>query len=96
VRKAKHLQPDILTLDIGLPGFNGIEAAKLVRRQSPHTKIVFITQCADDDIRETALEAGGVAYVLKGKATTDLSPAIDSAQAAAASDRQPVSVSSRT
>ena len=96
VRKANQLRPDIITLDIGLPGFNGIEAAKLIRQQHPDTRIVFLTQLADDDIREAALAAGGVAYVLKRNASTDLLTAIETAQAAAASDRQPVSISSRT
>jgi len=96
VRKASELRPDIVTLDIGLPGFDRIEAARLIRRQSPDTSIVFLTQLADDDIRETALAAGGVAYVLKARVTTDLIPAIERAQAAATSDRQPVSISSRT
>lgn len=96
VSKAKQYQPDIVTLDIGLPGFNGIEAARLIRQQSPHTNIVFLTQCEDDDIRVAALAAGGVAYVLKTRATTELLPAIEMAQAAAVSDRQSVSMSSRT
>jgi len=95
VRKANQLRPDIITLDIGLPGFSGIEAARLIRLQSPHTSIVFVTQCADDDIRQAALEAGGVAYVLKGKAITNLRPAIERAQTVVASDRQPACISSR-
>jgi len=96
VSQANQLRPDIITLDVGLPGFNGIKAARLIRQESPDTNIVFLTQCEDDDLRAAALEAGGVAYVVKAKATTDLPPAIERVQAAAASDRQPLSMSSRT
>jgi two-component system nitrate/nitrite response regulator NarL len=77
VQKATEFQPDIIVLDITMPGSSGIEAAKLIRQQSPKSAIVFLTQQDDQDIRDAALAVGSARYVLKVNAGTDLSPAID-------------------
>lgn len=77
VEKAAEIQPDIIVLDITLPALNGIEAAKLIRQQSPNSAIVFLTQNDDQDIREAALAVGSAAYVLKVNAGRDLCTAID-------------------
>ena len=83
VWKASQLQPDIVILDIGLPGFNGIRAAKLIREKSPHTKIVFLSQETGNDIITAAFAAGGAAYVLKANAAGDLALAIEAVLQAA-------------
>jgi len=77
VQKATEFQPDIIVLDISMPSSSGIEAAKLIRQQSPKSAIVFLTQYDDQDIRDAALAVGSARYVLKANAGTDLSPAID-------------------
>jgi len=77
VQKATEFQPDIVVLDITMPGFNGIEAAKLIRQQSPKSAIVFLTQNDDQDICDAALAVGSARYVLKVNASRDLRPAID-------------------
>jgi len=64
VTKAAKLRPDVVVIDIGMPGLNGIEAAKLIRKNSPNSKIVFLTQNTDDAIRTAAL-SHGAGYVLK-------------------------------
>lgn len=79
VQKTAELCPDIVLLDIGMPSLNGIEAAKLIRQKSPHTKIVFLTLQRESTIIEAALEAGGAAYVLKTQAATELPAAITAA-----------------
>jgi len=84
VSKASQLQPDIVILDIGLPGFNGIEAAKLIRQKCPRARIVFLSQQTDLETKEAALAAGGSAYVLKTNACIDLPRAISTLQDAAA------------
>ena len=43
VQKSKELQPDLILLDIGLPGMNGIEAARQIREIAPRSKILFLT-----------------------------------------------------
>jgi DNA-binding NarL/FixJ family response regulator len=44
VTKAEELQPDMVLLDIGLPGINGIEAARQIRNVSPKSRIIFLSQ----------------------------------------------------
>ena len=86
VWKASQLQPDLVILDIGLPGFNGIKAAKLIREKCPRTKVVFLSQETENDIIRAAFAAGGAAYVLNANAASDLALAIEAVlQAAAAS-----------
>jgi DNA-binding NarL/FixJ family response regulator len=75
VHKAIQLQPDVVVLDIGLPGVNGIEAARRIRRRCPKARIVFLSQDGDSDIMHAALRVGW-AYVLKAKAAVDLCDAI--------------------
>src|SRR5215470_12842957 len=47
VEAAIRLKPDIVILDIGMPGLNGIEAARRLRKYVPHTKLIFLTMYAD-------------------------------------------------
>ena len=77
VEKAAQLRPDIVLLDIGMPILNGIEAARRIRRASPKSKIVFVTQENDNDIRAAALATGAKEYLLKSRVATELLPAVD-------------------
>jgi len=54
VEKASQLQPDVAILDIGMPGLNGIEAARLIRQRCLLTWIVFLTQQTDEEVVEAA------------------------------------------
>lgn len=95
VEKAAQLQPDIVILDLGLPRMNGLQAARLIRQGSRSTAIVFLSENADADIQQAALKVGH-AYVLKHDANTKLLPAIETAQATAASDCESDPLSSRS
>jgi len=64
-------------LDIGLPGLNGIEAAKQIRRDAPNSKILFVSQHRSREIAEKALETGAGGYVIKSASRNDLLPAVD-------------------
>ena len=77
VQKAKELQPDLITLDVGLPSLNGIEAARQITKLLAHTKIIFVTQESSPDVVQDALRLGAQGYVLKGRAATDLVAAVD-------------------
>jgi len=79
IQKADELRPDIVLLDIGMPILNGIEAAKRIRQASPRSRIIFLTQENDADIRTAALAAGAVQYVLKINALRELLYAIEAA-----------------
>src|SRR5437762_6759884 len=77
LQKAEQLQPDLILLDIGLPGLNGIEAARRIRRLSPNSKIIFISENRSPEIATEALSAGGSGYVVKSDAGRELLPAIE-------------------
>jgi DNA-binding NarL/FixJ family response regulator len=77
VEYARDLQPDLILLDIGLPGLNGIEAARRIRSIAPNAKIVFVTQESSDDLVHAAFELGAWGYVLKTSVARDLSAAVD-------------------
>ena len=79
VEKATDMQPDIILLDVGMPFLNGIEAAKIIGQRCPHSRILFVTQDGDNDIRNAAMRLGAVSYVLKANTGTELLDAIDSA-----------------
>jgi len=79
VEKATEMQPDIILLDVGMPSLNGIEAAKIICQRCPKSKILFVTQDGDADIRNAAIGVGATAYVLKANAGTELLDAIATA-----------------
>jgi DNA-binding NarL/FixJ family response regulator len=79
VQMVAELRPDIVVLDVGMPMLNGIEAAKRIRRDSPGSTIVFVTQNNDEDVRMSALATSAEAWVLKANAASELLPAIDAA-----------------
>lgn len=76
VKAALELQPDIVMLDIGLPGLNGIEAARQIRNGLPQTRIVFVTMHASPSYLRAALSAGADGYVLKTSARDELLVAV--------------------
>lgn len=77
VEKAAQLRPDIVLLDIGMPILNGIEAARRIQRASPNSKIVFVTQENNSDVRTAALATGAEEYLLKSRVVPELIPALD-------------------
>lgn len=78
VEKTHELRPDLVLMDIGLPGLNGIEAARQIRELSPESKILFVSQESSLDIVHEALATGASGYVVKTDAGSELLIAIDS------------------
>jgi DNA-binding NarL/FixJ family response regulator len=78
VQQAGSLHPDIILLDIGLPGMNGLEAARQIRGIAPIAKIIFLTQESSPEIVEEAFSVGGWGYVLKANAASELFAALKS------------------
>lgn len=73
---AERLLPDIVTLDIGMPLLNGLEAAKQLQRLWPRTRIVFVTQHVDIRYLRAALAAGAIGFVAKQSASSELLTAV--------------------
>src|SRR5260370_21879693 len=77
VQKAEELQPDLILLDIGLPTLNGIEAARRIRKLSPESKILFVSQESSADVVQEALRIGALCYVVKSHAGIELLAAVE-------------------
>lgn len=76
VAKAQELKPDVILLDMGLPGLSGLEVARRVREIVPAPKIVFLTQETDVEVLHEALRLGASGYVIKQQAETELLPGL--------------------
>lgn len=70
----KH--PDIIVMDIGLPGMNGIEATDIILRNAPATKVVMLSIYDDEQSVVSAIRSGASGYVLKKASGSDLLKAI--------------------
>jgi DNA-binding NarL/FixJ family response regulator len=77
VLKAAELHPDLILMDVSLPELSGIRAAARIRGLSPESKILFVSQNIDFDIALAALDAGGLGYVVKSDAESELLTAVD-------------------
>jgi two-component system response regulator NreC len=76
IGKAVSLQPDVLLLDIAMPGMNGLEVARRVREKAPGVRILVLTMYDDEAYLRQFLEVGVNGYVLKRAADTELVDAI--------------------
>lgn len=79
VAEAERLQPDVVVIDIAMPGMNGIEAARRLNKTLPDCKIVIVTQQLDPAYVHAAFTAGAKAYVAKQSASSELVKAINDA-----------------
>ena len=80
VEKAGEVRPDIILLDISLPGMSGIDAARKIARISPESRIIFISQHDSLVLARDTLRSGASAYVVKSDAGRDLLTAIQAAK----------------
>lgn len=74
---ASH-KPDVVVMDIRLPGTSGIEACEQIVNQFPNTKVIMLTSYAEDEMLFSAIRAGASGYILKQIGSEDLVKAIES------------------
>jgi DNA-binding NarL/FixJ family response regulator len=77
IEKAHELQPDLILTDIGLPGLNGLEAVRQIRRLSPRSKLIVVSQEWEVEVVREAFRAGASGYVVKSDVAGELSVAVD-------------------
>lgn len=77
VDKAKKLKPEIVVLDIGMPGLNGLEATRQILKALPRTQVLILTVQESEQVIREVVEAGARGYVLKSDAGRDLVAAVD-------------------
>jgi DNA-binding NarL/FixJ family response regulator len=82
LRKARELLPDLILLDISMPGINGLQAAGLLRQEVPAAKILVISQHDPIQLLPRVIAAGAHGCVDKGRLSTDLLPSIKSIEIA--------------
>jgi two-component system response regulator NreC len=79
VQQALELKPDVVVMDISMPGTNGLAATRTLKEKQPHAAVVTLTRHGDDAYLQELLRAGVDAYVLKQSAPTELLHAIRAA-----------------
>ena len=76
IASASATKPDVIVMDISMPGMNGLVATRALRNMMPSTPVVTLTRHGDDAYLQELLRAGASAYVLKQSAPTELIQAI--------------------
>jgi len=74
-----RFRPDVVVMDVGMPGLNGIDATRLVRREHPTVRVVALSMHTDKRYVRNMIGAGAAAYVLKESASEDLLRAVRAA-----------------
>jgi two-component system response regulator DevR len=77
VSQAEQLLPDVVVLDVRLPGGDGLEACEKIKSQRPETRVIMLTSFPDDHVLFDAIAAGADGYVLKQSGSDDLIRALE-------------------
>jgi len=76
LRQARELKPDVVLMDVKMPGIGGLEATRKLLRSHPDIKVVAVTVCEDDPFPTRLLQAGAAGYMTKGAGLAEMVQAI--------------------
>lgn len=81
VERTRELEPDVVLMDISMPGLNGLEATRQIKKESPHCKVLVLSAHDKDDYILQVVRSGANGYLLKNTTAEDLYAAIRSVHA---------------
>jgi NarL family two-component system response regulator LiaR len=81
LRLCEEIQPDVVLMDLVMPGMDGVSATRAIRQRHKSTQIIALTSFGEEELVRGALEAGAVGYLLKDVSPDDLVAAIRTAHA---------------
>jgi NarL family two-component system response regulator LiaR len=79
VEEARRLAPDVVLMDLVMPGLDGVEAMRRIRADRPQTRVIVLTSFADDDKLMPAVRAGAAGYLMKSAPPAEVVRAIRAA-----------------
>ncbi len=78
VEQSRRLRPDVVVMDLSLPGLNGLDATRQILKDAPDTEVLVLTMHHSEELARDVLQAGARGYVLKNDADENLLAAVDS------------------
>jgi two-component system, NarL family, response regulator LiaR len=81
VELCERLAPDVVLMDLILPGIDGLAATRMIRERSPGTQVLALTSYKEEELVQAALQAGAIGYLLKNATIDELAQAIRAAHA---------------
>jgi DNA-binding NarL/FixJ family response regulator len=76
---ATRLKPDVVVIDLNMPGLSGLENCRRIKRAMPQAQVIIVTAANDEEIGEQALRCGAAAFVFKPRMVEDLLSSIEKA-----------------
>ena len=86
ILRAREVKPDLVLMDVRMPGMNGVDATRQLKAEMPELKVIMLTIFDVQEYREAAVASGASGYVIKKFLIEDLLPAIRGAFASGAPD----------
>ena len=77
----EQVQPDVILMDLVMPGMNGVDATRVIRERWPQVQVIVLTSFGERELVQEALQAGAISYLLKNVSVDDLAEAIRAAYA---------------